>query len=603
MIAGGYNDNDAYTMMYSTDPREGWSYVKGDVPFGKYGECLCIAYGDGLWVAGGVDDNYEGNYGGRTIWYTTNPASGWKVSGNGPFGYNSGNSRCNGIAYGDGQWVAVGYNPNNNYKTLYSLNPENGWDYNGTTFDNGEGYDVKYANNLWVAVGYNYYDDSIQDSIYYSTNPSGGWTEAPNSGYYNLYKVAYGNGKWLVIDAEDVLYSTDPRLGDWNRFSLDFTAANGLAYGEGMWVVVGREINDGETIVHFADPTDEEWQGIPDAPLSNNFDFGSIGRGVAYGNGLWVAVGQANNQENTIYYTQNPKLGWNRSPGELFGSDGYGRGRGVAYGGGLWVAVGDDYDGAKQILCTSNPTNGWTKSPGVLFGDGDGNTVAYGDGLWVAGGHEYDGETDRYKILYSSDPAIGWTASPGTLANIPGNINGIAYANGLWVAVGYDNEYDPETYNYIGVKNILYSTNPAKGWNLSPGRLFGAGKEGYAVTYSNGLWVAVGYGYDSESDTEHSILYSTNPAKGWTGINTYEFGCRFRSVVYTGKSWVVGDSCGKLYFTLDITSGKFYGIETQNGYETFYDGDAYGLASANGLTIAVGYDDDTNLNVAITEDL
>jgi hypothetical protein len=117
------------------------------------------------------------------------------------------------------------------------------------------------------------------------------------------------------------------------------------------------------------------------------------------------------------------------------------------------------------------------------------------------------------------------------------------------------------------------------------------------VAYGNGVWLA---------GSNNTLVYSTDPEKGWTVVeNENVVDCDTKSIVYTGKSWAIGDSCGYVYFTLDPTTGMIYKLE--NSIFHFCENEdipsVSGLASANGLTVAVGYDDCNSQNIAITEDL
>jgi hypothetical protein len=129
---------------------------------------------------------------------------------------------------------------------------------------------------------------------------------------------------------------------------------------------------------------------------------------VAYGGGMWVAVGNS----GTILTSPNGTTWTSRSSGTTQNL------RGIAYDGGMWVAVG--YGGT--ILTSPNGTTWTSRSSGTtqnLRG------IAYGNGLYVAVG--FSGT-----ILTSPD-GVTWTSrSSGTTQSL----YGVAYGGGMWVAVG-----------------------------------------------------------------------------------------------------------------------------------------------------------------------
>ena len=703
-VAVGYDSDEGdRQILYSRNPADGWTVSPGDTPFGSNDSGRGIATdGNGLWVAVGYDDD---NGERQIVWSTDPTAGGWTSSGPEPFGaYGTGY----GVVYGkgtdgNGLWVAVG--DDNQYGTrqiLWSRDPREGWTLSpGKLFDhNGQGYGIATdGNGLWVAVGDDNEDATRQ--ILYSRNPITGWTLSPGAPIFGNDSegngVAYGNGLWIAVADDDetgkrqIVYSKDPSKG-WTvtpGAPLDYAGrALGIAYGNGLWVVVGEDTQNGiRTILYTSDPT-AEFNGFVVSP---NRPFGNYGEGngVAYANGLWVAVGDDDdNGDYQIWYSKNPASGWVRSSYQPFGSNGtgygiatdgnglwvavgyhnddehqilwstdptkgwnnsesypfneYGTGRGIAYGNGLWVAVGrDDYNGEDQILWSRDPRVGWTSSESEPFNYyGTGYGIAYGkdtDGndLWVAVGYDQDYGEDQ--ILWSRDPTDGWTSSEYEPFNYDGTGRGIAYGkdtdgNGLWVAVGYDDDNgenqivwsrDPtngwnrssyEPFNYYGtgygiatngnglwvavgfdddtgVRQILWSTDPTEGWTSAGAQPFGSYGTGYAVAYGNGLWVAVGYDDDEGLGT---ILYSTDPTSGWNTsyVSTYNYNA-IRAVVYTGNSWVAYDNDRTLYISVNPQiEGNW---EERDGIVDTNSDERCGLASANGVTVVVGVSESNDI--------
>ena len=317
------------------------------------------------------------------------------------------------------------------------------------------------------------------------------------------------------------------------------------------------------------------FQASPGTP----FDVSGGGSDIAYGNGLWVAVGTDGLRNgNNILYTTDPSTVWTPSPNQPFGVGGVLAGIGIAYDGkGLWVAVGQDASGS-NILYTTDPRIGWSPSPNQPFSGSLslGADIAYENGLWVAVGRDASGNN----ILHTTDPSIGWTPSPNQPFDVSGSGRSIAYGNGLWVAVGFD----------ASGSNILYTTNPSIGWTPSPTQPFTNG--GIGVTYANGLWVAIGV----NNAIENNIVYTTDPRTGWTPSLSPQgwFPPYFGGTAYGNGLWIAAgvDSTGNGNNLLNTNDPKTGWIATPNqpfGAGTYF-GLATSIAYANGVWVTVGAD-------------
>jgi photosystem II stability/assembly factor-like uncharacterized protein len=96
-------------------------------------------------------------------------------------------------------------------------------------------FGVAYGNGTWVAGGYN-------GKMAYSTDGEN-WTEADITGFASL-GVAYGNGKWVAVGQQGKMaYSTDGGV-TWTLVTdsgFGTTHINGVAYGGGRFVAVGKD--------------------------------------------------------------------------------------------------------------------------------------------------------------------------------------------------------------------------------------------------------------------------------------------------------------------------------------------------------------------------
>jgi len=232
----------------------------------------------------------------------------------------------------------------------------------------------------------------------------------------------------------------DPRA-PWTQRTSSFgiNHIQGVAYGNGLFVAVG---SSGK----LATSPD----GINWTQRTSSFETTAI-LGVTYGNGLFVAVGGGGKLATSpdgINWTQ-------RTSGfETIAI------QGVTYGNGLFVAVGG---GGK--LATSPDGINWTQrtsgfETNHIYG------VAYSNGLFVAVG-------SSGKLATSPD-GISWTQRTSSFET--NHIRGVAYGNGLFVAVGDSGK--------------LATSSDGISWTQRTSSFETTAILG--VTYGNGLFVAVG---------------------------------------------------------------------------------------------------------------
>ena len=234
---------------------------------------------------------------------------------------------------------------------------------------------------------------------------------------------------------------------------------------------------------------------------------------VAYGNGVWVAVGRNSAMTSTDGVT------WTALSGDWGGDNGYWTS--ITYGGGRWVAVSDRYRARTSTdlvnwtitAPSSSRQQSWSE---VTYGlaDADGN-----NGLFVAVGWTGTYQTDARTIMTSPDGET-WTAQ--TAPNLR-SWSSVAYGNGLFVAVS-STQYDNLTSVITSPDGVTWTerTTPYAYWQ--------------SVAYENGIFVAVGGGYGS------SRVMTSSDGVAWTG-RILSFDAALLSVVYGDGVWVaVSDS-------------------------------------------------------------
>ena len=289
------------------------------------------------------------------------------------------------------------------------------------------------------------------------------------------------------------------------------------------WVGVGN--NSGKTIARsgdlsiWTDNTIDNWNTVPDS--SGGGVFTSEGTGIAYANGVWVAVGIGG---NTIATSTDNGITWTSKSLATSTAILSSEGRGVAYGNGLWVAIGGGASNSTNSIATSSNGISWT---GLGTNSTDivgryGRAVAYGDNTWVAV------STGGANTISTSSNGTTWIGKSNNIftTTINSTTNGglsIAYGNGLWIAGG------GRVSGGVAVSHTLAkSTDGGSSWTGLGTSTFTSGVTGVAYGESN-TWVAVGHG-------TNTIAYSTNHGDTWTGVGASIFTTIGRSVMYV-KSW------------------------------------------------------------------
>jgi hypothetical protein len=236
-------------------------------------------------------------------------------------------SGTNCIAYANGTWVAVGEGPNAIAYSTMTPPIASSWvgiplasQRNGVvhTFGGGGiGRTIIYANGYWVAVG-----SSTNCLCYSNANPptAESWIGVPlSSNIMNNtgHSIAYGNGTWLIVgnNANAVAYSTrtPPTADSWTPIAVGATNDSGSAnipsmatysatYANGVWLIGGE---NNFPLMYSAEnpPISTSWMPVFSANTTSLYNFGTTGRSIAYGNGVWVACGVA---INTFAYSTSP---------------------------------------------------------------------------------------------------------------------------------------------------------------------------------------------------------------------------------------------------------------------------------------------------------
>jgi len=287
----------------------------------------------------------------------------------------------------------------------------------------------------------------------------------------------------------------------------------------------------------------------PGTPAGVNWSPASSGttqtlRGVGYGNGLFVAVGDS----GTILTSPDGSTWTSRASGTtnpLYG---------VAWGGDKFVAVG----GSGTILTSPDGINWTSQNSGTtqnLFG------VSYGGGQFVAVGAS--------GTILTSPDGITWTSR--TAANSL-DLRGVAYGGGKYVAVGGKYADFPDWYSTIQVSNDGVNwTETYSGWYML-----------YGVTYNGTIYVAVGR---PDAFSGDATILTSPDTTSWTErlANTSQ---TLTAVVWGNDKFVAVGGSGAIVTSPDGVSWTLRSSGTSNPlYGVAWDGTTFVAVGGSGTIL------------------
>jgi hypothetical protein len=371
---------------------------------------------------------------------------------------------------------------------------------------------------------------------------------------------------WLLLQTQLAGFAFGP-LDQWQwRNPLpnygEVLTANGLlgvTYANGTFVAFGNQ----GTIVSSVDGTN--WTSQTLGPLYGpGISYGLSA--MAWGNGLWVAVGRLYFQyfgDFPVILTSPDLTNWTTQTGPAEVSEF----SGIVYANGLFVAAGDGYDPLWQLgfgaIATSPDGINWTPQ-----NSGSGyqlNNIMYGNGLFVADG-------PSAAILTSPD-GTNWTDYAAEVQWMGGmwmpwsgpqwSSDTMVYADGLYVLCGEED-------------GILVSPDGSTWTNLvSP-------TNASCVTYNNKMFLAI---------SSDQIQTSTNGVK-WKGRGEWEGGTSIQGLCY-GNGVFVAVGGGLLAVSTDGINwnvrNKVSSVTTSTLQAAAYGGGTF-VAVGEGETIVCSQD-------------
>jgi hypothetical protein len=253
---------------------------------------------------------------------------------------------------------------------------------------------------------------------------------------------------------------------------------------------------------------------------SNSFGSTAI-NDVAYGNGLWVAVGLSGKiatSADGITWTQRT-LGNTRA---LFS---------VAYGNGRWVAVGNS--DAFSTPCAYSSTDGITWSQVIASESTNAYSlteVTYKNNIWVIVGRK--GNANQNPLIFVSTNGTSWTQKTYTTNNGVYPVS-VDYGNGKWIAIT----------NY---QDIVVSTDNGTTWVSSSPSVFSS-LSFTKIVYGNNSWVVLRSG----TNIRHK---SIDNGVNWVELSIYSDPVStITTLFYYNNKWFCCDTDGFLYSSDDAS--------------------------------------------------
>lgn len=587
------------------------------------------------WLAGGQG---VGNYG---ITYSLDGYA-WNYINSGGFPLTT-----NGVAFNKTYWVAVGSLSTLVDGSVNSIQTSvNGLDW--TNIVSGgfcNGYGVVWGNGLWVAVGdgnYPVVSPPTLTSIQISTDGKN-WSNTTNpflatgrGVVYNTMTKSYvvvgntfGSALHTILYSRDAMTWNQIVSGGFTRFPYTQTwntyypgsnglgvATNNLGGRQQLWIAVGSSSSKLGTIQWSSNSSN--WYTIESG------GFVGFGRGIAYGNGLWVAVGDSSylsvNPQETIQWSLDGS-NWRSSI-----TGGFSRsGTSIAFNGKTWVATGYGNNPLDSIQISTDGSN-WIISNNYLGTNIGPNSIAPGilqlsqsNYTFLTNSEIVTNTIGANYVNISNALTANYILSPNTVMTK----TAINHANISNLTANYGNIGDFYTYSYI--KNILYInsnsifvaiggskdgintvqvTNDGMNWygmnsgSFSPVISYGntritTGSSPSAILYNSNLNKIVVYGLTNESinnnDYSSTIQYSYGSDAQifvtYKGINTLNNFIleNINNALYYNGNYILLTSINESPILISQTMGKFYlGSACNATYRNF-------LTNSNASSLSVVY--------------
>ena len=331
-------------------------------------------------------------------------------------------------------------------------------------------------------------------------------------------------------------------------------------------VVNGGSLNDKDHVgVIFCggDTVTTESFAVPSTWTAGTEGEDNQWRGVAYGNGTWVAV--TNSGTNRIQYSKDNGVNWTAvaAPNSNSWYD-------VEYGGGIFVAMGGGNSNSNRAAWSTDGVN-WTATD--LTNE---NSFTASDSPFICSSHggvspQHErfvavGRLGTNRVRYSSDGKT-WSSAVGSTNS---GWYGVCFGLNMWVAVASS-----------GTNRVMYSTDAT---DFSSWTEVAAAEDNSwrSVAYGNGKFVAVA------KDGTNRLMYSTD-ATSWSnsGVSGFDNTTVWMWIKFGGGYFIAGGYNGTsnyMYSTDGLSwsaisgTGSYYG-----GGDYSYDTNTFAMVGASGV--------------------
>ena len=423
------------------------------------------------------------------------------------------------IIYEDGLFVTL----NRDCGVMISVDGID-WENISTPFncDNNLYLGLTYGQETFVAVGGNYNKFLISSQTALARLDAYGNVILSGSNRHLNFGDTVGISGYGIRDNEGVMQSKD-QDGEWKDIVQTASGDSG-----------SLQINDG--FGNFSYTDDLTWDSteeilningrldlagevlIADLVFTeNNISSNNQWSGVAYGDGLFVAV--STNGTNRVMISSDG-INWTEQlvPDRTW-SD-------IAYGNGLFVAITSDSDAGDKRVMTSPDGINWTERSVPIK---DWMRITYGDGLFVAGAFAFG--TGISDAIMTSPDGINWTQRTHDPTVNFVTLFSVAYGNGMFIASTYSDK-------------ILFSTDGIV-WNTRQLPITNKDSNWKDITYGNGVFTMI-----SGSDTNNKTVMTSSDGENWN-LHQLETSYNFTQIKYDGGLFLVIDGSDNILSSLD----------------------------------------------------
>lgn len=286
-------------------------------------------------------------------------------------------------------------------------------------------YDVTYGNGIFVAVGRN----DIAHSGAIVTSADGiTWTSRTSGNDETMRGVIYGNGIFVAVSNAGRIYTSDDGINWISRSSGTSADLYEVTYGNGTFLTFGsKAVPYGVSyVVILASADGITWTKTNCNDLETNCENVPGVSRVTFGKGMFLGI------DSSGVSTSTDGITWTSRPSEIDEPL-----RGVTYGNGMFVAVGNAggiYTSDDGMTWRISSPPGHAALTAVTAGNGTfvavGFTAPSGPGFGLTPG-----------VILTSPDGITWTFRDNAGIYL---LAGVAYGNGTFMAVGGNNIYQSD---------------------------------------------------------------------------------------------------------------------------------------------------------------